>query len=185
MDIISILGLEAADRSEPPFTRHEVAWYAGMAAGLVQSLFYAFLRSLHLSTWNPELVWGSLVTGNFHAGTWFVGLALHLAASALLAAMLTELPRLRLLQTTLLVWIIHGTLAAAVEFVHPQMPGRLASPGPFLFDYGTITALACLGTSFLYAVILTSLVRIRGTLLTRFILQRRQQNEAAEHKVAA
>jgi hypothetical protein len=136
------------------------AFKAGMLGALAMTVLMVIARALGVTTLNLEMALGSLLTGQIGAGSWMLGLIMHLIVGGLLAQVYAF--GFDFVAERSSGWIgagfslIHTSFAGVVLFllgsIHPLMRnnGVLPAPGPFAINYGALTAVAFVALHLVY-----------------------------------
>lgn len=147
------------------------AFKAGMVGALAMTVLMVVARALDVTTLNIEMALGTLLTQKINAGSWILGLMMHIVLGGLLAQLYAF--GFEFLTERAGAWIgagfalIHASIAGVVMFVlgsiHPLMKnsGELPAPGPFAITYGTLTALVFVGLHLVYGSWVGSLYSMR------------------------
>jgi hypothetical protein len=133
---------------------------AGALGALAMTVLMVIARALGMTTLNIEMALGSLLTRQIGAGSWILGLMMHLAIGGLLAQLYAF--GFEFLTERASAWIgagfslIHSAIAGLLMFwlgsIHPLMRsnGVITAPGPFAIEYGTLTAVAFVALHLVY-----------------------------------
>jgi hypothetical protein len=147
------------------------AFKAGMLGALAMTVLMVIARGLGVTTLNIEMALGTLLTGQVSAGSWVLGLMMHLVVGGLLAQLYAF--GFEYLAESTSAWIgagfslIHvtfaGTFMILLGTLHPLMRnnGELLAPGPFAINYGAITAVAFIGLHLVYGAWVGTLCAMR------------------------
>ena len=134
------------------------AFLAGVVGGAVMTAMMATGRLTGMTEMNMEMALGSMVTQALGAGTWLLGLVMHLTLSGLIACLYAvgfEYVTRRAgwpvgVGFSVIHLIIGGLVMGMMGSFHPLMvnapppapPGHLAAPGLFATNYGAMTTAA-------------------------------------------
>ena len=133
---------------------------AGALGALAMTVLMVIARALGMTTLNIEMALGSLLTQQIGAGSWILGLMMHLAIGGLLAQFYAF--GFEVLTERASGWIgagfsvIHSSIAGLLMFwlgsIHPLMRnnGVIPAPGPFAIEYGMLTAVAFIALHVVY-----------------------------------
>jgi hypothetical protein len=137
-----------------------LAFLAGVIGGAVMILGVAIARAAGLTDLNLAMIWGSMITEDTTAGTWVLGVVIHLVVSGLIAliyAAIFEAIRRSNWFLGLIGGAIHavigGLVFSALPGIHPLMPDTIAAPGAFGINYGAATAAAFVVLHLIYGLI--------------------------------
>jgi hypothetical protein len=147
------------------------AFKAGMLGALAMTVLMVIARALDVTTLNIEMTLGTLLTRQIGAGSWVLGLVMHLLIGGLLAQLYAF--GFEFLTESTSAWIgagfslihvtIAGTLMILLGTLHPLMrnQGQLLAPGPFAINYGVLTAVAFIGLHLVYGAWVGTLCSIK------------------------
>jgi hypothetical protein len=146
------------------------AFKAGVLGAVAMTVLMAVARALGVTTLNIEMALGSMLTRQINAGSWVLGLMMHLLIGGLLAQLYAF--GFHFLTERAGRWIgagfslIHASIAGLALFllgsVHPLMrnSGAIPAPGPFAIEYGALTAVAFVALHVVYGAWVGSLYSV-------------------------
>jgi hypothetical protein len=148
-------------------------WGNAIGAGILGAVFMTaillVLRALGVTPMNLEMMLGTLFTESPGLGSWFLGLAIHLAAGALFGVVygaIMEAARRRGPGVGVAIAVPHailsGILLPVVGAMHPLVQaGRMVNPGAFAAAAGPLAFVLFVGLHLVFGSVVGGAYELR------------------------
>lgn len=142
---------------------------AGLLGAAVMTALLGAMRALGGPPLNLEMMLGTWITASPGLGSWFLGLAIHLAAGALFGIVygsIMEVARRRGPGLGLAISVPHtivaGLILPALAALNPLVrEGRMADPGPFAAGIGPLAVLLFAAVHLVFGLVVGGSYRLR------------------------
>jgi hypothetical protein len=140
------------------------AFLAGVIGGLAMTILFAVGRAMGMKA-NAEMMLGTMFGAEPSAGTWILGLFVHLMLSGLIALAYAVGFEYVAHRSGWLVGVgfslvhiaIAGIVMAMIPAIHPMVPEKMPAPGAFMASMGPIYAFAFVLEHLIYGAIVGAL----------------------------